>query len=112
MNDFDNKILNLMLEIGFKFVNTTRTEDGMFHNYKYYPEYLQNKHYTFVLFVYRHYASCDHRLYVHRNDTGTFIESIFQQSNFSNLNRIIIRDCINDKFVSELRVITIKNIIK
>ncbi len=75
----------LFQKIGFSFFEVSRTEIGIVFDFKYYPEYLKDSHYTLVLFYFLQenlnskYKS-DYRLYEHSNEDGRYINSPFQCS--------------------------------
>jgi len=95
-------MINMFLEIGFKLVKQEDTEVGYVREYKYYPDYMEDKHYTLVLFTYKKGSDNDWRLYIHKN-SGGFVESLFQLSDFTNQNKNHIKDCFNKIFFAEIR---------
>ena len=46
-------MIDMFLEIGFKLVKQEDTEVGYVREYKYYPDYMEDKHYRLVRFTYR-----------------------------------------------------------
>lgn len=74
-------------KIGFSFHKVRRTEVGVIFEFKNYPEYLKDSHYTLVIFSYlqenldRMYKT-EYRLYEHSNEDGRYIKSPFQCSHY------------------------------
>lgn len=115
----DNKLLvNRFIDIGFEIKKSDYTDSSKkvkCTEYKYYPDYLLEKHYT--LLVVTHEATeirfngdpsplgtrekIDYRLYTHNLD-GSFHDSIFQMSYESDWDIEYIDKCFNDLFKSEL----------
>lgn len=108
----DKDLLELFKSLGFTFYKTSNTSAGYCDEFKYYPDYLYDSHYTLVTFKHKNNITeqygIEFRLYRHRNDTGSFIESHFQITNYSNTN--IINE-INSLFISELRDIKLNKIL-
>lgn len=118
MTNFDKYIIERLKQIGFEFHREyNKTDEGrpMAGNaieYKYYPKYLDNKHYTLLLFETRNWVdinfeeidkmTVDHRMYIHLND-GRFSQSLYQICSDSEWQKNFILDSINKLFASEIR---------
>jgi hypothetical protein len=88
----DDDILELLIKIGFTLHKEDNTGIGDLKEFKYYPDYISDNHYTLVTF---NYTNCFHalsqlatnpsgtefRLYVHRNIDNSFVSSPFQCRN-------------------------------
>ena len=96
-------MIDMFLEIGFKLVRQEDTEVGYVKEYKYYPDYMEDKHYTLVLFTYRKGSGNDWRLYIHRNEDGRYIESTFQLSDYTDRNKVFIKKHFDKIFFAEIR---------
>ncbi len=124
MHDFDNNVIKLMEQIGFVFhkketsyINSSGKDvplAGTSLTYKYYPEYFEDQHYTFIFFENNNCVDLssqksqkislfDHRLYIHRNIDGYFIASPYQINSHSDWNKNYITKKINEIFSSEIR---------
>jgi alpha-L-fucosidase len=112
---FESDVINLMETIGFKFNksydNNGETKmAGVAYEYKYYPEYFTDKHYTLILFYStiesleskKILTITEHRLYIHNSD-GSYNDSPYQLSSWSKDNRNYIMEKINKIFSLELR---------
>jgi len=113
------KCLDRFLNIGF----TLHKEDVNAHGhlcreYKYRPSYMNDSHYTLVLF-----NNEDFRLYIHKNEDGSFIDLGFQISLYQPKQIRFIEEGLDKEFVKETReekitilsyvhfILTINNII-
>jgi hypothetical protein len=96
-------MIDMFLEVGFKLVKQEDTEFGYIREYKYYPDYMGDNHYTLVLFTYKIGGDTDWRLYIHRNKDGSYVESPFQLSDFTDRNKVFIKDYFNKIFFAEIR---------
>jgi len=96
-------MIDMFLEVGFKLVKQEDTEVGYVREYKYYPDYMEDKHYTLVLFTYKKGSDNDWRLYIHRNEDGSYVESPFQLSDYTDRNKAIIKEHFNNRFFAEIR---------
>ena len=103
-------MIDMFLEIGFKLVRQEDTEVGYVREYKYYPDYMEDKHYTLVRFTYRKGNDNDWRLYIHRNEDGSYVDSPFQLSDYTNRNKIIIKEHFDKIFLTEIRNQKLKKI--
>jgi len=112
MRSFDKNILETMTQIGFNFYQKLEVTHGTLFEYKYYPKYFNDRHFTLILFegnvVDIHFEKItdekiiDHRLYIHNSD-GSFNASAYQINSHSEWNKKLIIKKINDIFVSEIR---------
>jgi len=96
-------MINMFLEIGFNLVKQEDTEFGYVREYKYYPDYMEDKHYTLVLFTHKKGSDNDWRLYIHRNEDDLYVESPFQLSDFTDRNKVFIKEHFNKIFFVEIR---------
>lgn len=96
-------MIDMFLEIGFKLVRQEDTEVGYVREYKYYPDYMEDKHYTLVRFTYRKGNDNDWRLYIHRNEDGSYVDSPFQLSDYTDKNKVIIKEHFDKIFLTEIR---------
>lgn len=113
MEKFDKDIVNLMESIGFTFYKSSSNFGrlSISYEYKYYPTYFTDKHYTLLLFCdicsYKgglvDKTKIDHRLYIHKNLDGSFYSSPYQISSSSEDNQKRIIEEINKIFSLELR---------
>lgn len=102
--NFDKDMIDEFIKIGFIFY---RVVDGTHENcieYKYYPKYYKDKHYTLVF-----YAGDDYRLYTHRNIDGHFIDSPFQISTHREYGRVRLIEKLSEVFKEEFLIINRKN---
>jgi hypothetical protein len=96
-------MIDMFLEIGFKLVKQEDTEVGYVREYKYYPDYMEDKHYTLVRFTYRKGNDNDWRLYIHRNEDGGYVDSPFQLSDYTDRNKVFIKEHFDKIFFAEIR---------
>lgn len=97
-----------MTSIGFEHIKNERANSGaMVRTYKYYPKYLNNQHYTLLVFNPKGSLHSDHRLYIHNN--GIMLSEVVYDINTSKIN--LLEDHIKEVFVREVRTITINEII-
>jgi len=111
LTDTLNKsFLDRFLEIGFTKYKDGTTSIGKSSEYKYYPDYLGDNHYTLVTFT--HYTSLDtdYRLYIH-SANGGFVDSIFQLSGGKDWNDNYLNKKFDEIFVREVRDVKLNNII-
>ena len=110
----DKELLDIFKSLGFVFYKTTNTSAGSSDEFKYYPDYLDDSHYTLVTFKHKnnitHQYGTEFRLYRHKNVKGSFIESPFQITN-SNHNSKYITEKIDVLFINELRDIKLNKIL-
>ena len=100
--------LNKFLEIGFK---QSKPEvwsgDGWGREYTYYPNYLDDNHYTLVTFTHGEEdgirENTEYRLYIHANKDGKYVDSKFQLSYDRDWNKKHLDKQFNDIFKLELR---------
>ena len=102
-------ILDIFLKIGFRFFSYDEPGAGKAYEYKYYPDYLDDKHYTLIVFKVYYSESLDWRLYVHNTD-GSFNDSIFQISDGCESNINFIYNKIYKTFVLEMRDIKLQEL--
>lgn len=111
----DNYFLELFKEIGFTFCKDSNTGIGEVNEYKYYPNYLGDRHYTLIIFKYNSdidaLSGASFRLYKHKNEGGSFSESPFQIDTYSEYNINYLFKKINEVFYSELREIKLNKIL-
>ncbi len=120
LEKFDKDIIKLLETIGFRFykssTNFASLTDAISFEYKYYPKYFIDWHYTLILFSSGAYyyqkgipleenktTIIDHRLYIHQNLGGSYIDSPYQISSSSETNQKKIIEEIHKIFVLELR---------
>ena len=95
-------MIDMFLEIGFELVGQEDTEVG-YVRYKYYPSYMGDNHYTLVRFTYRKGGDNDWRLYIHKNSDGSYVDSLFQLSDYSDFNKVLIKKYFDRIFYIEIR---------
>jgi len=105
------KLLDRFLSVGFKFHSYDEPGAGKAYEYKYYPDYLGDKHYTLVVFKFNSGSRCDWRLYVHNNSDYTYVDSIFQIGDWTDSNRDYISSQIDKIFNAELRDLLLENLL-
>lgn len=103
--------LEKFLSIGFKFHCYNELGAGKTYEYKYYPDYMDDKHYTLVVFQHYQSSNKDWRLYVHNNSDGSFFDSHMQISDHADWNRNYINNMIDEIFKSEMRDLLLENIL-
>ena len=98
-------ILERFLSIGFRFHSYTEPGAGKAYEYKYYPDYMSDTHYTLIVFKHYKYKSDnnDWRLYIHNNSDVSYVESPMQISDYTDSNRNYINNKIDEIFQSEMR---------
>jgi len=64
----------------FSLYGKDKTDAGRSFEYKYFPEYMKNTHYTLVIFIHKSDLKRDFRLYLHNNSNGSYNDSYFQIS--------------------------------
>lgn len=104
----------------FKHTYHKSTNFGIVNNYKYYPKYLGNNHYTLVIFrthdhlyysdVLGDKSPTEYRLYIHKNEDDSFVKIIFQLSDGSGKNKYNLNTEIKKIFKHELLLLKLKNI--
>lgn len=109
-NIINESILDKLTIIGFSIHSERETTAGEIKELKFYPNYLNGTHYTMVFFKYKTGGSgrADFRLYEHRNEDGSFVESLFQ---LNSSRDDIIHNQLDDIFKSEIRNNTISKIL-
>jgi hypothetical protein len=105
------KLLDRFLSVGFKFYRYDEPGAGKAYEYKYYPDYLGDKHYTLVVFKFNSGSGCDWRLYVHNNSDYKYVDSIFQIGDWTDSNRDYISSQIDKIFNAELRDLLLENLL-
>jgi hypothetical protein len=111
MTDFDKIIIDQFTSFGFKLHSCETTEVGTINEFKYFPSYLEDTHYTLVLFDYHKHDHADHRLYMHNNSDGSYVSSFYQMSNSTDWNQNYIRENIEEIYTTEIRMATINEIL-
>jgi len=124
-----NEIYHKLKSIGFQLDKDMKFKSnvGIGLNYKYYPEYLGDNHYTLVIFISKNktkdgywpmideedtskeYRSRDFRLYIHDKD-GKYIDSKFQLSDHCDWNIKCLNKTINEIFYREIRKMKLERI--
>lgn len=108
-------MLNRFIEIGFK---QSKPEiwvgAGWCIEYTYYPDYLVDNHFTLVTFSRESGITekTEYRLYIHNNDNGKYISSIFQLSYDLEWNKNYLDSLFNETFKMELRDLKLNSIIQ
>ena len=97
------KILERFLSIGFRFHSYDEPGAGKAYEYKYYPDYMGDKHYTLIVFKHYYSSNNDWRLYIHNNSDVSYVESPMQISDYTDSNRNYINNKIDEIFQSEMR---------
>ena len=108
-------MLNRFLEIGFKQDEPERwVGAGWAIYYRYYPEYFTDRHYTLVTFSLESGITekTEYRLYIHNNEDGKFIDSIFQSSYYGDWKKNYLDNLFNKTFKSESRDLKLNSIIQ
>lgn len=95
--------LERFLSIGFKFHSYDEPGAGKAYEYKYYPDYMGDTHYTLIVFKNNNSYGKDWRLYIHNNSDGSYVESPMQISDYTDSNRNYINNKIDEIFQSEMR---------
>lgn len=103
------RILHLMTSIGFKLVNHNYTSTGGVFTYKYFPSYLQDKHYKLIVFKFHKSIYNHHQLFIMDNFEETYGGSMYD-TNTSHYDELMGN--IKVIFAAEMRVITIQEIMK
>jgi len=89
----DNKILIKILNIGFEYINREYNGFGLVEEYRYYPKYFKDEHYTLIVFrndgKKNIMTDTDYNLYIHKNLDDSFVKSIFQCSFKSYVHKYI-----------------------
>lgn len=91
--------------------------------YKYYPSYMKDTHYTMIIFsthclrIYHgmteeNVISKDYRLYIHKNSDGSFVDSPFQQSHITESDAKYVLDGLHEEFEKEYHDIDRKQKLK
>ena len=96
-------MIDMFLEIGFELVGQEDTEVGYVRDYKYYPSYMGDNHYTLVRFTYRKGGDNDWRLYIHKNSDGSYVDSLFQITDYLEWNKVLIKKYFDRIFFIEIR---------
>ena len=110
-------MIDMFLDIGFELVGQEDNEYGYLREYKYYPSYMEDNHYRLVLFTYVNFSmrnsflelkgkeirDSDWRLYMHRNSDDGFVDSLFQLSDYSDFNKVLIKKYFDRIFSIEIR---------
>lgn len=104
-------ILDRFLSVGFRFHSYDEPGAGKAYEYKYYPDYLGDKHFTLIVFKFNSGSGCDWRLYVHYNSDYTYSDSLFQISDYVDWNRNYINNKIDEIFKAELRDLLLENLL-
>jgi len=117
-----SETLSKFKKIGFKCKKKSSTTIGKYLEYKYYPNYLKDAHYTLVVFLswcrmmsVKGESMKIHtvwRLYEHKNVDGSFVSSLFQISDYNDFGKKYIQEKITETFWRELREIKLKRILK
>jgi hypothetical protein len=105
------KLLDRFLSVGFKFHSYDEPGAGKAYEYKYYPDYMGDRHYTLVVFKFNSGSGCDWRLYVHNNSDYKYVDSIFQIGDWTDSNRDYISSQIDKIFNAELRDLLLENLL-
>ena len=96
-------MIDMFLEIGFELIKQKDGEVCYEREYKYYPDYMEDRHYTLIRFTYIKENYSDWRLYIHENKDGRYVESPFQLSDYTDRNKIIIKEYFDKIFFTEIR---------
>lgn len=116
-----NEIFRKIKSLGvFKSHKITKTSVGRGLQYKYYPSYMEDTHYTLIIFIQRMVDgdfndigfSRDFRLYVHNNVDGSFNKSHFQISDSSDWDINYLNEHIDEIFKFEFRANKLKKLSK
>lgn len=111
MREFDQAIIDQMVSIGFRHHCTDSDNGATIYEYKYKPEYLNGKYYHLVIYDYHMTSlSSDHQLNIH-DPHHRKLKIVYQISTQSEWGRNTLTDLINDIFKSEIRIVTLNNII-
>jgi len=78
-------ILNEILNIGFKYINSENTEVGQTIQYKYYPNYFNDVHYTLTISTAYPFEYTDYILSINNNFDGSIVRIPFQLKNVDNI---------------------------
>jgi predicted peptidase len=103
--------------IGFVQIGITHPGAGWAIEYKYYPDYFVDKHYTLVVFSHGdtnseiNYDTADYRLYTHHNVTGENVDCVFQLAPDNEWRRNHLNERFREVFKQECREIVIDDLI-
>ncbi len=100
---YSNEVESLFKSIGFTIHKDGSTEIGSIKEYKYYSPKLVDNHYNLVLFKHNEGKDTDFRLYVHKNENGSYVDCPFQVSTYNKHNKKYILHMINKLFDSEIQ---------
>lgn len=97
----NHPFLDRFKSIGFILTKSDKTNAGTVTEWSYYPDWLEDKHFTLVLF-------CSNRkkhwylLYIHNNSDGSYYDSPFQLT-YNERNANYLNSEFDRIFISELR---------
>lgn len=101
-------ILHMMSSIGFEWIKTTYASTGDIFTYTYYPDYLQDRFYKLIVVKFHQSIYNNHHLRIHDSLEGTYLDTVYD-NNTSHYDELIEK--INKVFVTEIRTLTIQEII-
>jgi hypothetical protein len=108
--------INRFLDIGFKQSKPeTWTGTGWGMDFTYYPDYLDENHYTLVTFTHGSESgireNTKYRLYIHRNSDGKYVDIKFDISYTTDWNKNYLDTKFNELFKFELRDSKLKELL-
>jgi hypothetical protein len=106
-------MIDKFIELGFSLVSE-RVNIPFTSEYKYYPYYLKDSHFTLVCFGHGETTftdNTDYRLYINYNDGGGFAKCLFQLSRSNQWNRDHMDQIFSDLFKLELREVKLNSIL-
>jgi hypothetical protein len=120
VDEIEKWVTEIITKIGFSLKKTSMPGGGTSYEYIYQPDYLQDNHYTLVIFKSNNYTTdyrtkqqlyknIDYRLYTHNKD-GKFVNSPFQIG--SHNNGLLIKREFKKVFKQEFREMLISDLIE
>lgn len=109
-------MIDSFINIGFEYTRTYMPGAGWVREFKYYPSYMGDNHYTLILFTYGKIDEIkddtEYRLYIHRNINGEYVNSPFQEGYYSDFIKDDLKDKFEKLFYVELRDQRIDEVLK
>jgi hypothetical protein len=119
-------ITDLIMSLGiFNRYKFKKTQGGSVDEYRYYPSYLGDNHYTLIIFKSnkvvdgnfntidysgKNFSGNEYRLYIHKNSDGSYVDSPFQISDYNDMtNNLLVKE-IMTIFKHEFRILKIKKL--
>lgn len=116
-----NQIFKQFKSVGFQFVSFKSFGKNKCLEYKYYPKYFKDKHYTLIIFLSRlqfmdysdkyDITDIEFRLYIHSNKND-LLNSLCQLPDSTDYYKNLLNELINTYFKNEIREQKFKKILK